>query len=93
MVKPFQFARIPNIYFRNGIVDELPRLAGSFGNKALIVTGKHSFRSSLFADKLFHDLQEAGIQYYMISVPGEPSPVIVDQEVKRFFNNEINRNR
>lgn len=90
MVKPFQFARVPKIYFRTGIIADLPGIAGFYGNKIILVTGKNSFVQSRHAGKLFHDFEKAGIGYRIISIPGEPSPDIIDATVKRFNNEEIN---
>ena len=90
MVKPFQFARIPNICFKNGISDELPRFIRPYGKTILLVTGKNSYIHSLNAEKLFHNLEKAGIEYHLVSVPGEPSPEIVDDTTKRFYHKEIN---
>ncbi len=61
MVKPFQFARIPKICFKNGIIAELPGIARLYGNKIILVTGKNSFVQSRHAEKLFHDFEKAGI--------------------------------
>src|ERR1035437_4385 len=90
MVNAFQFARIPNIHFKNGISGDLPSFIRPYGNKILVVTGKNSFIHSLNAEKLFYNLGKAGIEYDLVSVPGEPSPEIVDETVKRFYNKEIN---
>jgi alcohol dehydrogenase class IV len=90
MVRPFQFARIPNICFKNGTSDELPRFTRPYGKKILLVTGKNSFIHSLNAEKLFHNLEKTGIEYHLVSVPGEPSPDIIDETVKRFQNKVIN---
>ncbi|MDO9341457.1 MAG: iron-containing alcohol dehydrogenase [Bacteroidales bacterium] len=90
MVKPFQFARVPKICFKNGIIAELPCIARLYGNKIILVTGKNSFVQSRHAEKLFHDFEKAGVGYRVISIPGEPSPDIIDATVKRFNNEEIN---
>ena len=90
MVKPFQFARKPKIYFKNGVISDLPGIARLYGNKIVLVTGKSSFINSPHAEKLFHDFEKAGIGYHIIAIPGEPSPDIIDQAVKRFNNEDIN---
>jgi len=89
MVKPFQFARIPKIYFKNGIIADLPGIARLYGNKIVLVAGKSSFINSTRAEKLFHDFDKAGIGYHIITVPGEPSPYIIDQAVKGLYDEEI----
>ena len=74
MVKPFQFARVPRIYFKNGMIGELPDLAVLYGNKIALVTGKSSFINSENAERLFHDFTQTGIGYHTIVIEGEPSP-------------------
>jgi alcohol dehydrogenase class IV len=90
MVKSFQFSRLPKIYFKNGIIAELPSLIHRYGTKVLLVIGKHSFLSSLHADKLFNDFKKEGIEYYIHSIPGEPSPDMIDATTKKFKNESIN---
>jgi alcohol dehydrogenase class IV len=90
MVKPFQFARIPKIHFKNGIIADLPGFVRLYGNKLVLVTGKNSFIQSRQAEKLFQDFKKEGIEYHLISVPGEPSPDNIDQAVKRFYDEDIN---
>jgi alcohol dehydrogenase class IV len=89
MVKPFQFARVPKILFRNGMIAELPGIIKLYGKKIVLVTGKNSFIQSRHAEKLFHDFEKADIGYQLIVIPGEPSPDIIDQAVKRLYNEEI----
>jgi alcohol dehydrogenase class IV len=90
MVKPFQFARIPKIYFGNGKLAELPGIVKLYGNKIILVTGKNSFVRTGYAGNLFHDFEKARISYHIITIPGEPAPDIIDKVVKRFCNEDIN---
>src|SRR5450759_276188 len=89
MVKPFQFSRLPKIFFKNGIFAGLPAIASQYGNKIVLVTGKSSFLSSIHAEKLFLDFKKSGIEYSVLSVPGEPSPGLIDNAVKVFKNEDI----
>jgi alcohol dehydrogenase class IV len=90
MVKPFQFSRLPKIYFKNGILSELASMTLRYGGKIILVTGKSSFINSQQAEKLFHDFHKTGIRYHLISIPGEPSPDIIDQAVQMFNREDIN---
>ena len=90
MVKPFQFSRLPKIVFRNGIINELASIAHQYGNKIILVTGKDSFLNSKHSEHLFHNLKKRGIAWDILSVPGEPSPEIIDMAVKRFSSDVIN---
>jgi alcohol dehydrogenase class IV len=89
MVKPFHFARVPKIYFKNGIIGDLPAIVRLFCNRIVLVTGKNSFIQSEYASKLFHGFDIAGISYHIINIPGEPSPDFIDQAVKSFNNEDI----
>jgi alcohol dehydrogenase class IV len=90
MIKPFQFARIPKIYFKSGIISELPEIVRLYGGKIILVTGKHSFINSTHAERLFRDLESLHIGYEKIVIPGEPSPEIIDQTVGKFKSMEVN---
>jgi alcohol dehydrogenase class IV len=90
MVKPFQFSRLPRIIFRNGIINDLASIAHQYGNKIILVIGKDSFLNSNHAEHLFHNLRKCGIAWDILSVPGEPSPEIIDKAVQRFSSNVIN---
>jgi alcohol dehydrogenase class IV len=90
MVKPFQFSRLPKIIFGNGIIADLASIAHKYGNKIILVTGKGSFLNSRHSEHLFHSLRKSGIAYDILSVPGEPSPDIIDKAVKRFSSDIIN---
>jgi len=78
MVNPFQFSRLPKIYFKNGMISGLPEIAGAFGKEIVLVTGKSSFLKSESADRLLHEFDRNGIGYHTISIPGEPSPPDID---------------
>src|SRR5664279_2915079 len=90
MVKPFQFSRFPKIIFRNGIITELASIAYQYGNKIILVTGKDSFLNSIHSEHLFQSLRKRGIDWDILSFPGEPSPEIIDKAVKRFSSDVIN---
>ncbi len=90
MVRPFQFARIPKINFKNGAVAELPGIVKSFGSRIILVTGRTSFMNSAYAEKLLHEFDSKGIIYERVIVSGEPSPDIVDQAVKALSEKEFN---
>jgi alcohol dehydrogenase class IV len=81
MVKPFQFARGPEILFGNGMISGLPQYVKIYGNKIALVTGKSSFINSSHAERLFHNLAANNIGFKLISIPGEPSPGDIDMNV------------
>ena len=81
MVKPFLFAKVPQIIFRNGGISALPDQITSRGRKLALVTGKNSFTGSPAAEKLFDDLKKKKIDCHVISIHGEPSPEDIDNAV------------
>jgi alcohol dehydrogenase class IV len=89
MVKPFQFSSLPKIFFKNGAIAGLPSMVQRFGNRIVLVTGKDSFLRSGYSKKLLNDFQEKGILYQIISIPGEPSPDIIDNSVRRFKDEKV----
>jgi alcohol dehydrogenase class IV len=89
MVKQFQFARLPGIYFKAGMISGLPDIARSYGNDIIVVTGKSSFLISDIGKKLLYQFENAGMRYHLVSVAGEPSPEIIDQAVRDFENEDI----
>lgn len=89
MVKPFQFARLPEINFGQGKLGDLPSIIDRYGKKILLVTGKNSFVSSNYAEKLFDDFEKNNIGYNLIKITGEPSPQMIDFLVKKIGNEKV----
>jgi alcohol dehydrogenase class IV len=90
MAEPFQLARIPKIIFRAGAIADLPGIVKTYEKKIVLVTGKSSFISSVYAGKFIHELDKLGISYSHITITGEPSPEIVDKTVSDLSNEEFN---
>lgn len=89
MVRPFQFSRLPKIFFKNGAIAELPSMVQRFGSKIVLVTGKDSFLHNGYSEKLLSGFQLSGIGYQIISIKGEPSPDIIDNSVRRFKDEKV----
>jgi alcohol dehydrogenase class IV len=87
MVKPFQFSRLPLVYFGTGKISVLPGLIRRYGNAIILVTDQRSFINSSYAEALFESFRKEGIRYHHIVIPGEPSPEMIDAAVEK-FNNE-----
>ncbi len=84
MVSPFQFARLPLIYFGCGRMSLLPGLISQYGSSVILVTGRRSFIESVNASTLLESLRARDIVYHLVSVGGEPSPDLIDDTVSRF---------
>jgi alcohol dehydrogenase class IV len=89
MVNPFQFSRLPDIYFKSGIITKLPFFVHRYGNRIVLVTGKSSFLGSTQSLELFKALKTEGIVYFVLPVTGEPSPEIIDSATSAFRTEKI----
>lgn len=83
MVKTFQFARLPMIYFGSGKISELPGTILYYGKSVLLVTGARSFMDSRRAGLLFDLFGSNGITFQHVPVRSEPSPDTIDETVMR----------
>ena len=86
MVKPFQFSRLPVIWFGTGKIKNLPVLIRRYGKEIILATAGESFLKSTFAGTIFESLQNEGIIYYHVVIPGEPSPEMIDAVSSKFGN-------
>jgi alcohol dehydrogenase class IV len=86
MVNPFQFSRLPQIYFGAGKFSELPSLINGYGGSLLLVSGKDSFSGSKYFNELFSSLERNGIRSSVITISGEPSVEDIDSAVSKFRN-------
>lgn len=84
MVSPFQFARLPLIYFGCGRMSLLPGLISQYGSSVILITGRRSFIESVNASILLESLRDKGIVYHLVSIGGEPSPDLIDDTVSKF---------
>jgi alcohol dehydrogenase len=82
----FTIARIPRILFGEGSITQVPKLAQSYGEKALLVTGRRSFRESRHWKELHDGLGVRGMSWETASVEEEPSPQMVDDTVSQLRN-------
>jgi len=89
MVKSFQFSRLPKILFRQGALEELPRIIKQYGNEILLVTGKSSFMQSVHYGRLSEDLRVQGIIFHLVQIGGEPSPDVVDSVIRQYSSKHI----
>lgn len=83
-ISPFSISLLPKIEFGAGALAKLPKLAASFGNHVLLVTGGRSLRESQHWEKLLDGLRQQGLAWEMLQVDAEPSPQLVDAAVLQF---------
>ena len=89
MVKPFSFSKLPLIHFGPGKLNLLPGLIPRFGKKIIIVSNERSFTGTKAASGLFEKLERNDISFSVLSIPGEPSPEMVDAATARFRSEKI----
>ena len=81
-ITDFSISRLPRIEFGSGCIAKLPLIASKYGKRALLVTGAGSFKCSPFWSALTEGLNKQGISWLNLSIPGEPSPQMVDEAVR-----------
>jgi alcohol dehydrogenase class IV len=86
MVKPFQFSRLPIIYFGTGKIKVLPGLIRRFGKKIILVTASQSFLKSSYTGALFESFRKEGITIHHIVISREPTPEDIDSVSVKFRN-------
>ncbi len=89
MVKPFQFSRLPLIYFGTGKIRVLPSLIRRYGNVIILVTDQGSFTNSSYATILFESFRQEGIRYHHAVIQGEPSPDMIDTAVEKLRHEAV----
>ncbi len=87
---PFSISRLPRICYGSGRLNEVPALAATYGNTALVVTGKHSFCATPRWQAFTQSLEGKGMRWLHFTVSGEPSPTLVDDAVSRFRKDAVN---
>ncbi|MGR8930221.1 MAG: iron-containing alcohol dehydrogenase [Gammaproteobacteria bacterium] len=80
----FSISRFPRIVYGAGRIQEVPSMAASYGNTALVVTGKQSFCNTPRWQALTEALESLGVHWLHFTVSGEPSPMLVDEAVSQF---------
>lgn len=89
MVSDFRFASIPNIIFGAGKLSELYDIIANFGKNVLCVIGGSSLKSSGKWDEIETEMSRRTINFYSLSIAGEPTPTLIDEAVKKFRKKTI----
>lgn len=71
----FEFATATRIIFGQGTITEAAATAGSFGDNALVVTGRLTERAASLLDGLKHH----GVAYHLFNITGEPTVEMIQQ--------------
>jgi alcohol dehydrogenase class IV len=89
MIPTFSFASIPHIIFGTGKLIELYDIIPKFGNNVLFVIGGNSLKQSGKWDEITSNLENKSINFDYTSVSGEPSPTVIDENVVKFRNENL----
>jgi alcohol dehydrogenase len=89
MISNFRFASIPNIIFGAGKLSELYDTIAKFGKNVLYVIGGSSLKASGKWDEIANEMVRRTINFYSISSPGEPTPTLIDDSVKKFRHKNL----
>ena len=84
MVNPFTFARLPEIIFKNGSINELPSVILKYGHPVIIVSGKNSFTESARGEGFLQLLRSRKILYHQVIISDEPTPAMIDDAVNKY---------
>lgn len=85
----FSLSLFPRIEFGPGSIKQLPEKIALYGKRVLLITGVRSFYQSPHWEQLIFTLEQQQIQWFHITINGEPSPQFVDSTVQQFLNSEI----
>ena len=89
MIPTFSFANIPHIIFGAGKLIEIYDIIPKFGNNVLFVIGGNSLKQSGKWDEITSNLENKSISFDFTSVSGEPSPTVIDENVVKFRNKNL----
>ncbi len=84
MIPSFNFASIPHIIFSPGAITQLFDIITRFGKIVLFIIGEKSLKKSGKWSEIIKNLEINSINYYYVSVSGEPSPTLVDTIVNQY---------
>jgi len=88
-LEAFSIARLPRIEFGAGAFSRVPDIIARYGNAVMLVTGSRSFPSTPQWDELITTLEQRDLDWYHVSVDGEPSPQLIDSVVAEYAGTGI----
>lgn len=85
----FSISRLPRIEFGAGTLAKLPAIARGYSRRTLLVTGAGSLQNSPFWSTVTDGLKAQGTSWLHLSIPGEPSPQMIDEAVRALHTESI----
>lgn len=88
-ISDFTLSRLPRIEFGSGALSKLAAIIRRYGKHALLVTGANALKDSPAWPQITVGLTAAGVSFRHLSIPGEPSPQMIDEAVRTFHAESI----
>ena len=89
MIDPFNFCRLPLVYFGAGKINKLPDAVRTFGRRILLVTGSSGLSNNPAASRIYAILKDELPEYSIFKVAVEPTPEIIDGAVSEYLHKKI----
>jgi alcohol dehydrogenase class IV len=86
MSKVFEFTTPNRLIFGENAVSDAGKITAAFGKRAVVVTGT----GAASTERLFHFLQESGVQFLQLEVASEPDVDFVDNCIQAAFSFNAN---
>jgi len=80
----FGLAATPQVFFGAGTIATAPAVLHAYGKKIVLVTGAHTFLSSVPGQTLLEQFHQKGFNVEVCHIAGEPSPGMIDEAVAKF---------
>ena len=90
MIRPFDYARIPSLYFGAGKLGLLPKLVGKFNARTvLLVIGGRSLEQSGRLQAIQRNMDAVAIKHHRIVCEGEPTAALIDRICETYRPRQI----
>lgn len=89
MSSSFVFVANPEFYFGMGKRHTLATLALRYGKNVLLVTGAHSFSSTMHCREILATFSQKGLDCHSFVVDQEPSPALIDTCIAQYHSARI----
>lgn len=89
MIPPFSLSRLPRVEFGAGALRKVPDIAAGFGQRILLVTGRHSFEAMEQSAWLLGKLARRGFFVHRLRIEGEPETQWIDDAVSNLQHEPV----
>ncbi|MFX1496457.1 MAG: iron-containing alcohol dehydrogenase [Promethearchaeota archaeon] len=89
MILSFNFSTIPQIRFGPGMINQIFDIVPQYGKNLLYVIGESSLKKSKKWIKITEESDKYSLNYFIVSISGEPSPHQINSFVDQYRNEKI----